>query len=249
MKKCSFTKNMLKLLVVLLVILSSSSAYSENNNNFFVGLEMPVINMAIDSEIKKYNSFNGNVRHDYTYSDTDTMRGYGAVLGYEIFVKKKLFIAPQIFYQGLGAKIHHKNTTNGIWYFDEHITEIKCRYGFKTNIGYDFEPYSIFAILGYGAVDIDTHVNIHHDAGMNGGQEGPGPYFRYNDDEWSMIFGLGTEWNFSDNMGVYFTYMWQPDLEIKKDISYVDGFGDTRTVNSTYDLELNTYTFGIAYHF
>ncbi len=112
--------------------------------------------------------------------------GAGISTGYKKSFKQ-FFIAPEIFYDYLNSRT--KDYYHNIAPYDQDSMEIRSRYGFKTNFGYDFtDKFSTY--LNYGIVLVD-HVDKFPSVNDSKGKW-----------QTAAIYGIGSIYNISDNWGI-----------------------------------------------
>ncbi len=188
------------LIAAVLVAITTGAAHADGTGNgFYTGVAVIGSGFVVDSG-------------DNTEKlDGDSKVSGGVYAGYKHRIFKGLFAAGEIFYHDTTAS---KKSSSG-----DRI-KLDPQYGLKVHLGYEWDSWSVYGILG--------SVYLGYDITQNGEQKDDGSF--------QALLGGGTAYQFNEKIST--------NLEITTTGTEIDIAGDK---NKT--LGLITLRLGISYHF
>lgn len=127
----------------------------------------------------------------YDFGQTNRMdSNYDVGVGVSVGYKKsfnKFFVSPEIFYDYLNSSTRDYYST--IAPYGQDTMEIRSRYGFKANFGYDFtDKFSAYLSYGIAKADhIDNFPSVDYSSGKG---------------QTAAIYGIGSIYKINDNWGI-----------------------------------------------
>lgn len=208
-------KKILSLIVVSLLLITSKA---NARDGIYVGVDL------LASHAKyKFDSLYSSVGEERRI-DSDYDFGVGASVGYKKSFNK-FFITPEIFYDYLNSST--QDYYHNIVPYAQDTMEIRSRYGFKGNFGYDItDKFSTYLSYGVASVDhIDNFPSVNDSKG-----------------KWqtTAIYGIGSIYNINNNWGIKTEFNSQ---RFNTRYSYYGG------PTTTSKVRLNVLKIGVIYLF
>ena len=172
-----------------------------------------------------------------TVKPSSSGNGAGIGFGYKYALNfNDFFIAPGFFYEKLNTSVKGSRKAYGE-YYDLTKADIKDRYGFVADVGYDFNKFiSPYFIAGYSWVKYQTKNGIPNDVNHVAIEKSTAG---------SYVYGLGVKTSYNQNISFNFELQTQSlNLKTNTDIS-VNDFG----YKANYKGRLNTVKLGAFYNF
>jgi opacity protein-like surface antigen len=191
------------------------------------------------------NELNYHEENSTFYSSKESFKpsssgnGTGIGFGYKYALNfDDFFIAPGFFYEKLNTSVKGSRKAYGE-YYDLTKADIKDRYGFVADVGYDFNKFiSPYVTVGYSWTKYQTKNGIPVDDGTSqiGIEKSTAG---------SYVYGLGVKTSYNQNISFNFELQTQSlNLKTNTDIS-VNDFG----YKANYKGRLNTVKLGAFYNF
>lgn len=240
MKKLNIT---ILFLSIILANVSAQKLYAKTEGSY---LSLDAVKTKYNSSTSASSQFNGLNQSKYMdNSNSSSANGIGISYKYSYDIGKGFFVAPGVFYENLGIKTQSSKDqvfNNGFRDFlanFENELNIRDRYGFKIDLGYEIKDRVLvyipvgLSVMSYEFTTNDRWNNLEYAKLTQKGNAS------------SYMYGVGTSIKLFSNTSLNIEYnISSYDIESKERVGYV--FEDAKLKTK---VDLKTIKAGISYKF